>query len=1062
MTTILILLFTICQLSNAIEYENCGGSPLSDFCETITWQYNHSCSYIANKYNLTIHELVDYNWPISEYLSYLDNYYCSMFTEGDQICISQPDYSDCGAYPICIFEHPEYFCDSYTLEKDYITCEEICEIYNITMEEFKDWNRHNELTLQCWNSYWMKEGNTYCVSKPNITDFTDCVSIAEAENNPTNAEFYESLENESIGPLHVHPSSTGSSPDHSANPTAKVEYRNCGGLPKSDFCQTITWHDNYNCSYIARRFGLTSNELVGFNWDVDSDLYYTVATYCLMFIDGDEVCVTKPDYSDCGAYPFCLFEYPEYFCESYTLEEDYMTCEEICDMYSISVQDFKEWNAHNNLELTCGADYYMYEGNTYCISKPNITDFTDCVSIAEAENNPSRVSYYESLESETVGPLHTRKTSTSTITSGASGTSSAEVEYENCGDLPLSDFCQTITWKYNYNCSLIATKYNLTINELVRFNWEVDEYLDYLDLYYCSMFTEGDQVCVTRPDYTGCGTYPLCVFDHPEYFCDSYTLDKDYVTCQEICAKYNITLREFKEWNKHNNLKLKCWNQKWMEEGDTFCVSKPNITDFTDCVSIAVAEHNPANVNLYEDYFDVSIRPLSTLSTSRYSTSSSKTISSSATESGSADNKYANCGGSPLSDFCETITWRYNDTCDSVAIRYNLTRSELVFFNWVVRDYQYYLYYSYPGDHLDIFYCALFTEGDQVCVTEPDYSECGDYPVCIFEYPEYFCDVYIPDSWNIDCYHVCKMYNITLEEFKEWNKHNEWKPSCWDRSSMRDGESYCVSKPNITDFTDCVSIAAAEHNALNVASYESLSMETIGPLYTLSLYNHSTFTTSATESISATSTSETEYKNCGISPLSDICEVIIWQSNDTCASVAKKYNLTVDELVLFNWGHNAIMELFEVLYCDGVTEGDHVCITEPDYSECGYFGSCNFQNPVFFCDSYMADRDNITCKEISVMHNITMEDFKEWNKFNDVSLRCWDEGWISKYDSFCVSKPNITDFADCFSIALADHDPWGAELYETSSLENFRPLIPVTTKISNSAASFTSTSTRDD
>ena len=84
------------------------------------------------------------------------------------------------------------------------------------------------------------------------------------------------------------------------------------------------------------------------------------------------------------------------------------------------------------------------------------------------------------------------------------------------------------------------------------------------------MFTEGDQVCVTRPDYTGCGTYPLCVFDHPEYFCDSYTLDKDYVTCQEICAKYNITLREFKEWNKHNNLKLKCWNQKWMEEGDTF------------------------------------------------------------------------------------------------------------------------------------------------------------------------------------------------------------------------------------------------------------------------------------------------------------------------------------------------------------------------------------------------------------------------------------------------------------------------------------------------------------
>ena len=70
------------------------------------------------------------------------------------------------------------------------------------MEEFKDWNRYNELTLQCWNSYWMKEGNTYCVSKPNITDFTDCVSIAEAENNPTNAEFYESFENESIDQDH--------------------------------------------------------------------------------------------------------------------------------------------------------------------------------------------------------------------------------------------------------------------------------------------------------------------------------------------------------------------------------------------------------------------------------------------------------------------------------------------------------------------------------------------------------------------------------------------------------------------------------------------------------------------------------------------------------------------------------------------------------------------------------------------------------------------------------------------------------------------------------------------
>ncbi|KAK6887484.1 hypothetical protein K6H09_005434 [Candida tropicalis] len=637
MISTLISLFLTYQISAAADYENCGVLPLSDFCETITWKKNYTCSSITRRYNLTTSELVDYNWNNDDY-SYTNSEFCSFFTEGDHVCVSKPNYTECGTYPFCVFKYPEYFCDTYTLDADYITCEEICHMYDITMEEFKEWNRHNALSLRCWDPEWMLEDEQYCVSKPNISDFSDCVSIAEAEDNQVYVSYYEELESSTIGPLYTSSSSRSTRTTSTSSPSSTYtgDYENCGALPLSDFCDTVIWSYNDTCFEFIAEYNLTLSQLVSYNWLTRgnySDLYY-----CSMFTEGDEVCITDPDFSDCGAYPACTFEYPEYFCEYYTLDRDYVTCQEICEMYNITMEEFKTWNKHNDLPLRCWDPEWMLEDEQYCVSKPNISDFSDCVSIAEAEDNQVYVSYFENFNSETVGPLITSTSSRTTITTSSLRPSSTyESEYENCGDLPLSDLCETISWNNDSTCSEIADEYNLTVSQLVDYNWNRG---GLSNAQYCSYFTEGDHVCVTKPDYSECGAYPYCVFEYPQYFCDYYTLEQDYITCEEICEMFNITMEEFKTWNKHNDLILRCWDDEWMLEDETYCVSKPNITDFSDCISIAVAEHNPSNVLYYERFNSSSIGPLytstatsSTRSSTRTSTRRSSTRSSTRTRS---------------------------------------------------------------------------------------------------------------------------------------------------------------------------------------------------------------------------------------------------------------------------------------------------------------------------------------------------------------------------------------------------------------------------------------------
>ncbi|RCK57848.1 hypothetical protein Cantr_06123 [Candida viswanathii] len=233
---ILIPLLAIFQLSIAEAYRNCGGSPLSDFCNAVIWQSNDTCSAVAARNNLTVSQLVYHNFYTSG--GYLSSYYCSMFTDGDNICLDEPDYSECGNYTYCLFERPEYFCDTYTLDRNYVTCQEICDINNITMKEFKEWNLHNVLPLRCWDDTYMLQFELYCVSQPNITNFTDCVSIAQAENNPSNVAYYSSRSQRPIGPLQT--STVSSYTDYYLRTTTSSRLRTATASRSSGVSSTAT------------------------------------------------------------------------------------------------------------------------------------------------------------------------------------------------------------------------------------------------------------------------------------------------------------------------------------------------------------------------------------------------------------------------------------------------------------------------------------------------------------------------------------------------------------------------------------------------------------------------------------------------------------------------------------------------------------------------------------------------------------------------------------------------------------------------------------------------------
>lgn len=63
-----------------------------------------------------------------------------------------------------------------------ITCQEICDQFDISLYDLLDFNRHNDNFLS-FPSGWFMDGDTFCVSKPNFTAWDNCVSLAQLDQN---------------------------------------------------------------------------------------------------------------------------------------------------------------------------------------------------------------------------------------------------------------------------------------------------------------------------------------------------------------------------------------------------------------------------------------------------------------------------------------------------------------------------------------------------------------------------------------------------------------------------------------------------------------------------------------------------------------------------------------------------------------------------------------------------------------------------------------------------------------------------------------------------------------
>ncbi|RCK60921.1 hypothetical protein Cantr_08098 [Candida viswanathii] len=183
------------------ELRNCNLDPLSDHCDNVyTWRANDTCDEVTERFNLSAYDIEDFN-------SVNDNsIYCDELSEGDQICLSKVNYLGCGNYDVCKFEDPEYFCDTYTIDKDNMTCQEISNMFGISVTDFKEFNKHNYNGVEC-TPEWFIEGEVYCVSKPNFTDWDNCMALAIAEGDTYYASLY-ATEIQTIMPLDASPSAT--------------------------------------------------------------------------------------------------------------------------------------------------------------------------------------------------------------------------------------------------------------------------------------------------------------------------------------------------------------------------------------------------------------------------------------------------------------------------------------------------------------------------------------------------------------------------------------------------------------------------------------------------------------------------------------------------------------------------------------------------------------------------------------------------------------------------------------------------------------------------------------
>ena len=164
---------------------------------------------------------------------------------------------------------------------------------------------------------------------------------------------------------------------------------------------------------------------------------------------------------------------------------------------------------------------------------------------------------------------------------------------KNCNYDPLSDHCNDIyTWKSNDTCKEVASRFNISVDDIDSYN----SYIDYS--FYCTDLTEGDQICLDWPDYLSCGDYDQCYFDNPEYFCETYEVDDENTTCRDICNLFDLSLVELKEFNKYSSQFAGC-DPDYIYEGDVFCVTKPNFTDWENCYALAKQDHDTYYASMY-------------------------------------------------------------------------------------------------------------------------------------------------------------------------------------------------------------------------------------------------------------------------------------------------------------------------------------------------------------------------------------------------------------------------------------------------------------------------------
>ncbi|RCK60929.1 hypothetical protein Cantr_08097 [Candida viswanathii] len=201
-----LLLFSLFQLPVSAELRNCNTDPLTDHCDNVyTWTANDTCDSVADRFNMTWYDITTFN-SVYDY-----NFDCFGLQESDQICLSPLDFLDCGSFVSCGFENPQYFCDTYTIERDNITCQEISNMFGISVADFKEFNKYNYNRVQC-TPEWFYEDEVYCVSKPNFTDWDNCMALAIADHNTFYLQFW-AHETQTITPL-----------DPSVTPTETLEY----------------------------------------------------------------------------------------------------------------------------------------------------------------------------------------------------------------------------------------------------------------------------------------------------------------------------------------------------------------------------------------------------------------------------------------------------------------------------------------------------------------------------------------------------------------------------------------------------------------------------------------------------------------------------------------------------------------------------------------------------------------------------------------------------------------------------------------------------------------------